>query len=380
MMRSATRTAAAMLTCACALLAACGGSAPQKVAVATSAKKVVPPPQSSAVTKMVQGTLAAKEPSGRERAIQLFREAIALDPNLWEAHYDLGVVMAGGGDLAGAEDALRRSAKLAPDAIEVVMALAEVERRRGENKEGAEILGDYLRRHPQSPDIQARYVAALRDSGQLDKAMSQARDLLVKRPGDAAALAELALCHLAKGERDMAQLLTQQARTANAKSAVAERATGLVLLAAGDDARAFAAFAKAAQYDPQDTTARLNMGSVLLRAGAYAKAEEQYRAILAVSPEDGDAKIGLAAALRGQGSRERSGKWDEARSVLEGLLAREPHNVAALFNLAVLDIEFLKRPADARPLIVRFLSDAPGDHPARAEAERYLGLLKETAK
>jgi len=178
----------------------------------------------------------------------------------------------------------------------------------------------------------------------------------------------------------MASLLAQQALTANPKSAIAARATGLVLLAAGDDARAFSAFAKAAQQDPQDTTARLNMGSVLLRAGAYGKAEEQYRAILSVSPEDGDAKIGLAAALRGQGSRDRAGKWDEARAVLESLLVREPHNVAALFNLAVLNVDFLKRPADARPLIERFLSDAPGDHPARAEAERYLASLKDNAK
>ena len=36
----------------------------------------------------------------------------------------------------------------------------------------------------------------------------------------------------------------------------------------------FAAFSKAAQFDPHDTTARLNMGAVLFRAGAYAKADE----------------------------------------------------------------------------------------------------------
>ncbi|WP_394845693.1 tetratricopeptide repeat protein [Pendulispora brunnea] len=369
-----------LLGLALALLPACGGGAASSKPAAKAPVQRAAAPQSSAVTKMVQGALAAKEPSGRERAIQLFREAISIDPNLWEAHYDLGVVLALGGDLAGAEDALRKAQRLSPDTIEVVMALAEVEARRGENKDGAEILGDYLRRHPQAADVQARYVSALRDSGQVDKAMVQSRELLAKRPGDAAALAELALCHLAKGERDMASLLAQQARTANPKSAVAERVTGLVLLAAGDDARAFAAFAKAAQLDPQDTTARLNMGSVLLRAGAYPKAEEQYRAILAVSPEDGEAKIGLAAALRGQGSRERTEKWNDARSVLEGLLAREPHNVAALFNLAVLHVEFLKRPADARPLLTRFLADAPGDHPARPEAERYLASLKETPK
>ena len=50
--------------------------------------------------------------------------------------------------------------------------------------------------------LRALYVTALRDSGQLDLAMKQAREVLVRRPGDATALAELALVHLAKGERD----------------------------------------------------------------------------------------------------------------------------------------------------------------------------------
>ena len=51
---------------------------------------------------------------------------------------------------------------------------------------------------------------------------------------------------------------------------------------------------------------------------------------------------------------------------------RVPHNVGALFNLGVIYTDFLKRPDDGRPLFKRFLTDAPGDHPSRSEAERYL--------
>jgi Flp pilus assembly protein TadD len=112
-----------------------------------------------------------------------------------------------------------------------------------------------------------------------------------------------------------------------------------------------------------------------LRAGAYAKAGEQYRAILQVAPEDTAAHIGLAAALRGEADAQHTGKLDEARSILEKVLEHDPHNVSALFNLGVLYAEFLKRPADAKPLFARFAQDAPGDHPARADAERYLGSL-----
>ena len=320
---------------------------------------------------MVQGVQASKD-GARDRAIGLLREAIGLDRLLWEAHYNLGVVLVGIGDLAGAEDELRTASKLAPDAEEVAIALGELRRQRGENKEAAEALGDFLQDHPSAIEARILDVTALRDSGQLDAAMKQAQEVLVRKPGDAGALAELALTHLAKGERDTASLLAKQALDANPKSAVAERATGMIALAVGDDASAFAAFSKAAQFDPHDTTARLNMGAVLFRAGAYAKAEEQYRAILQVAPDDASAQVGLAAALRGESDAQHPKKLEEARALLEKVLERDPHDVAALFNLGVLIADFQKRPAEAKAYFQRFLDDAPASHPSRADAERYL--------
>jgi tetratricopeptide (TPR) repeat protein len=350
-------------------LAACGASH-GTVTVANHAQ-ALPPANPIAVGKMVQGVGAAKD-GQRDRAVALLREAIGIDPSLWEARYNLGVVLAGGGDLAGAEDQLRSTQKLAPEIQDVVVALAEVQRRRGEHRSAADLLGDYVQGHPQALDARTLLVAALRNSGQLDKAITQGQEVLVRKPGDASALAELALCHLAKGERETAQLLAKQALDSNAKSALAHRAMGLIQLQNGDDAVAFQSFLKASQEDPRDTTARLNMGGVLLHAGAYAKAEEQYRAILQVSPDDLDAQIGLAAAVRGEADAKSPAKLEEARSLLSKVLDKDPHNIAALFNLGVLYADFLKRPADATPVFQRFLADAPSDNPSRPEAEKYL--------
>ncbi len=63
----------------------------------------LPPANPLAVTKMVQGVQAAKEPKGVPRAIELLKEAIQIDGNLWEARYDLGVLYAQTGALAAAE-------------------------------------------------------------------------------------------------------------------------------------------------------------------------------------------------------------------------------------------------------------------------------------
>jgi tetratricopeptide (TPR) repeat protein len=368
-MRHGARGLRALATAVVALAMACGGSKSLGPAAVSS---VLPPANPQAVVKMVQGVTAAKDPQSRDRAIQLLREAIVIDPNLWEARYDLGIVLANGGDLAGAEAALAESAKLNRDAQDVALALAQVRQRRGEHKAAADAMGEFVETHPSVVDVRTLYVASLRAAGQVEKAITEAREVLVRKPGDASALAELALCHLARGEKDTASLLAKQALESNPHSAVAQRATGLIALAGGDDAIAFQAFLKATQEDPHDTTARLNMGGVLLHAGAYVKAGEQFRAILQVSPEDNDAALGLAAALRGEGG---APKIEEARQILEKVLERDPHSVGALFNLGVLYAEVLKRPADARPLFKRFLSEAPSDHPSRLDAEHYMAAI-----
>jgi tetratricopeptide (TPR) repeat protein len=236
-----------------------------------------------------------------------------------------------------------------------------------------------VREHPAAVDARTLYVAALRESGQIEKAMAEAREVLVRKPADATALAELALSHLANGEKEAASLLAKQALESSPGSALAHRATGLLDLANGDDAEAFAEFRKAAQADPRDTTSRLNMGVVLLRAGAYAKAAQQYREILAVAPDDAEAQVGLAAALRGEADAQHPQKLEEARALLEKVLAADAHNTSALFNLGVLTQDFLKKPADAAPLFKRFLDEAPTNHPQRAEAERYLSAAAANA-
>ncbi len=360
------------LACISATLLALAGCAGSKAtAPRPEAPARVAPANPMAVGNMIEGVRAAKE-GQRDRAESSLRAAIQADATLWEARYDLGIVLAGAGDLAGAEDALAPAAKLAPEEQDVAVALAEVRRRRGEHRLAAEGLTDFVRSHPGAVDARTLYVAALRDSGQVDKAISQAREVLLRKPGDATALAELALSHLARGEKEAAELLAKQALEAGPASAVTHRTMGLLDLSKGEDAAALTEFRKASQADPRDTTSRLNMGVVLLRAGAYAKAEEQYREILKVSPDDQGAQVGLAAALRGEADVAHPRRLDEARALLEAVLARDAHDTNALFNLGVLLADFMKKPSQSSPYFERFLSDAPGDHPLRAEAEKYL--------
>jgi tetratricopeptide (TPR) repeat protein len=358
-----------------ALFVACGGGASQGPKTATKTIAAAPAnPQ--AVSKMAQGAVAAKEPGGTPRALELLREAIRIDPALWEAHFDLGIVLANAGDLKAAEESLSEAQKLAPDQEDLATALGEVRRRRKQMARGAEGLSEFVKAHPDSVKARMLYAGLLRESGQNDKAMLEVREVLV-RGSNAGALAELALCHLAKNEREPAELLAKQAVEMDPKSAAAHRALGLTLLARGDDALSFQEFQKAAAADPRDPTSRMNMGVVLLRAGAYTKAEEQFRALLSISKDDTAAQVALAAALRGEAEGKNKAKLDEAKALLEQVLAKEPKHAPALYNLGVLYADFLKRPADAKPLFEKFVAEAPDNDPSRVEAQKYLTMLSD---
>jgi tetratricopeptide (TPR) repeat protein len=358
----------------CLFATACGAGHKQVVT------PTLPPANPQAVGKMVQGVQSAKDPSGKDRGIQLLREALSADPRLWEAHYNLGVLLADKGDLKAAERELAQAAKLAPNAEDVLVALSEVRRRQSDADGAIDALQPFVKENPGARVATLALVAALREGGKVKEAIEQAQHVLVYHSSDPYALSELALANMELGEVDTAELLIGEALKADDKSAVAERTAGLISLRKGEDAVAFKHFQRASELDPKDTTARLNTGTVLLQAGVYDKAAQEFRAVLAVEPESTDAMLGLAAARRGQGKRDDQGGYLEAERLFKGILDREPKNVDATFDLAILYSDYLKRPSDATPLLQRFLDDAPKNHPGRPEAERLISGVQTQKK
>lgn len=347
-------------------VAACGGGTAQSKA------PVLPPANPGAVNKLAQGVAAAKEAGNGARAIPLLTSAVNADGKLWEARYNLGLLLAESGDLAGAEKQLSEARALAPNAEDVAVALAEVQRRRGDADAAAEVLLEFVKAEPKAVAARIALVGALRDSGDITAAIKHAREVLVRRSRDPNALAELAASHLARGEVDTAELLVEEALKADSKSAVAERTAGLIALKRGDDAVAFQHFAKASELDPKDTTARSNMATVLLLAGVYDRAAQEFRGVLEAKPKDVDAMIGLAAARRGQGKRNDPGPYEESERLLQEVLQMEPKNLAATLNLGLLYADFMQKPSQAKPLFQRFLDDAPKNHPARPIVRKKL--------
>ncbi len=332
----------------------------------------VPTARKAAVSTMVRAVEKAKRADRRREAIALLRQALADDPSLWEARYDLGVLLAQEGELAQSASELQRALELAPNAEDIVVSLAEVLRRREQFGDAADHLARFVEAFPGAISARRLLVSCLRQSGQPREALEHSRLLLRQTPEDPAALAELALTHLALGEAEVAELLVKEALAQPTRTAVAETAAGLIALERGEDALAFVHFSKASELDAGDATAGLNMANVLLQAGVFDRAEQAFRVVLEARPESVDARLGLAAALRGLSNRDNERPLVEAERLLSGVLSERPRHWAAAHNLALLYAESLHQPDRAGPLFEVFLAEAPADHPAAGRVRQWI--------
>ena len=351
------------------LLAACGGSRPE------TQIRALPPADPRAVDKYVRASklMGREGTSDSVRASALLREALAIDPNLWEAHYNLGVLYRQQGALDRAAESLHKALEIQPAASEPRLALAEVEHERGKLDAAAELLGQHLTAQPDDHVVRVGLTAVLREQGKHEAALAQARTVLVRDGSNVAALLEVGRIYRAQEEYEVAELVFNRAKAMAEKDPRPQDELGLTALARGDTQLAFEHFEAALAVDASFAPARLNQASVLLRAGDYAGAERAYRAVLEHEANHDAAAIGLAIALRGQG------KHDAALTEYEKVLARNPQSGEAWFDLGVLQADFLDHPDAATKAFQKFL-ELGGEDDTEQRAEQYLEQLSTRGK
>lgn len=352
------------------LLAACGGGTAEVKPVQTAKPA---DPQAARMYLDALKLMAAKDDASHDRAVAGFEQALTLDPQLWEAHYNLGVLYRRRGELRKALPHFKAAHAAAPAAGEALIALAETEHALGERDEAADLLSQYIHDHPEANEVRTALTAVLREQGHFDDALARAREALVRDPANIAALLEVGRIYKAKGDLDVAELVFQKVLALDPKSATAHNDLGLLALARGDTQQAWGEFEKATGIDARFTPARMNKASVLLRAGDYAGARAEYAKVLEVAPDAVDARVGLGVCLRGLG------KPQDAEQEYRKALESAPNHAAALFDLAVLEADFLNKKSDALPLFEKYLDVCASDDPAKASAEKYVREIKSAA-
>jgi Tfp pilus assembly protein PilF len=351
----------------CLLVPACGSS--EKHADIPK----LPPAKPEAVEALKDAArLVRLGPGNLERALDRLKDAIQIDPQLWEAWYDAGWIELSRHHTDEAIAALEKARSILPTHAPTAEALAQAYVQAGRAPDAVKPLRAYLDKQPNAREanaVRVQLAMAQRRANKLDDATETLRTVLRAEPRSAAALSALGMVYEARGQHELADLVLHRALDIDKDSKAAADVynnLGLVALARRRDQEAFADFDAASRVDPSLTVARRNKAMVYLDCGDYARASEELRAVTHADPTDVEAWNALGVAERGEG------KFDAAQKAYEKALAAEatgPGAADALFNLAVLSMDFKKEPQKARARLDEYLKVASPSHPRRADAE-----------
>jgi tetratricopeptide (TPR) repeat protein len=181
-----------------------------------------------------------------------------------------------------------------------------------------------LKTDPKDPDSRGLKATFLLDKGDINQAMGELQSVVTARPNNFVARFNLGRAHFARGEYEQAR---QE-------------------------------FDTAIQLRPDYIPARLAQTQVALIRGDNDAALHDADALLKIAPTSVQGRVMKAASLQ------RLNRFDEARQLLEEVLAKQPNQVETLLELGVLDlaqkknkdaIELFHRASVANPANLRGL-------------------------
>lgn len=219
-----------------------------------------------------------------DEAEACYRRVIDINPGVFGAHLNLGLVHQGMGRLAEAEADYQQARALKPDLPEVYFNLGHLYRQQGRFSEAAGMLSQAIGLRPGFAEAHSARGMTLLALGQTTEAETAFRQALRHRPDYLAPLLNLR------------ELLSRQGRTGEAE-VVCRRVLEL---------------------RPELTEIRLALAALLYESGRIGEAEASYRQVLQFNPDCAEAHGGLGLALL------RMGRHGESDDCFERAFAIRP--------------------------------------------------------
>ncbi len=251
--------------------------------------------------------------SSAERA---YKKALRIDPDLVEAHNNLGTVYLDGGRLREASHAFRKALKLLPGHPLLLNNLGNVLQLQGDSDKAIDYFRQAIEADPENFEAQANLGNAYRALQQSDKAIAAYRRALEINPQHADAHYNLGITLLELEELDGAidrfdRCIEIKPDDVNAWLGIARaRSTQ------GDLDAAVSAFRRAIEIDPGNALAHKDLGSTLSDHGEIEAAVEALRRALELDPT-------CAGAYRLLSMIRRFTSHDEDIKAMESLFARK---------------------------------------------------------
>lgn len=181
--------------------------------------------------------------------------------------------------------------------------------------------------------------------------VDEASKILSTDANDRVVLNALALFHYRKGRSGAARLLLARAIEKGEPTATLMNNLGVIYFDDGETGQAISSFKKALSLDANHLEALGNLGSVYSRGGDYARALPLLERAHKLNPRNNAVANNYGVCLRAQG------QYEEAKKIYEGILEKNKGDanstLNASVNLAILLIEYMKRPKDGMVIVTR---------------------------
>ena len=265
-------------------------------------------------------------------AAALYRRAIAADPNSFEAHISLGLLLARQNKLSEARPELGTATALDPGLADPTLkarawrALARIDRDSDPAAASNDLL-EALKLTPETPSDTLLAAELAEQTGQLDAAAAAYRRVLLKEPNSSPANAGLAHLLILRKDYPGAEAFLRAALAKNPDdpTLTAQLAT---VLADQDKAEALPLLQKLHAAHPDDPAITHMLAAILADAADYAGSDQLFLQLLAASPKDPDLLVAHAQNLV------HLGQLDQAYSVFDRATQIDPANVDGWSGLA----------------------------------------------
>lgn len=247
-----------------------------------------------------------------------FRDVLGIEPDMAEAHYNLGCIYEAMRDDDKALEHYKRALQLQPDLHLAAANLGALLARNGQLDDALNLYQKALSKDAKNSPVLLNMAAIYEQQKKYDQAIARASEVLVRDPSNVGAYRVMASVYYSMGKFDMARLICLRGLKINENDPKLLNTLGLVLLKLDEVPEALAKFRAALAQQPDMIPTRFNIAKVALDYKDFHVARAQFQKILEYEPGDKRAELGLAIAARG------TGDFDAARKQFEALAARYP--------------------------------------------------------
>jgi predicted O-linked N-acetylglucosamine transferase (SPINDLY family) len=231
------------------------------------------------------------------------------------------------GRLDRAEQIYRQILQMNPGHVDALQLLGVLQAQTGNYASAVDLLTAALRVKGDEPGIHTNLGGVYLSRGDVSQALACYRRALELKPDYVEAHYGMGRAHEALGNLDEAGACYQQAVHLKPDYVDALFNLGNVLAKTGRPADAVARYQRAVALKPNNHKAYYNLGHAQLNLGTPAEAAASYQRASQLKPDYAEAHAGLGLAMRGLG------RLDEAAACLERALAIDPHLTLAHNNL-----------------------------------------------